>query len=245
MQYEGTSGLTRPAPPQCRRTCPLTSPPPLSDAYSTLLPGFLRTVQRLSSRGYRIRVDDGRDLIQGFFADEWEGVARRFDSSRGDFEPYAFQAFYRYAVRQLAREARYRARLVAPEVLEQLAAMPYDEASVDASRLRSAIDALPSQAAEVLQRFVHTGSARAAAAELGLGRYRFHTLLAEAVAEVALSLGPPPHVDPEDWTTTELVLRGRTVRQAARARGLPVADVRASYARTLRKLLGSLFAWFH
>lgn len=191
-----------------------------------------------------MRPDDGQDLIQGFFADEWAGVARRYEPLAGDVEPYVFQAFYRYAVRQVTREARHRARLVDPETLAQWAGASSDPSGMDQERLREAVASLPAGSREALEAFVRLGSARAAAGSLGLGRYRFQTVLAEALAQIALALGPPPHLNLDDWAVSELVLRGRTVGQAARARGLSASEARAVHNRTLRQLLVPLFDWF-
>ena len=223
--------------------------PSLSEAQRELRPALVAVLASLAARGYPVGLDDGQDLIQGFFADQWERLRQTYDPAKGDPEPYVRAAFWQYATRNTLRRARQRAQLLDPASLADAGGLtladdaPLPDAQADIARVSEALGGLPADYCEALTAFITHRSERRAADALGWSRHRLWTTLAEAVGQVALSVDRPHSVPEADWAVSRLVLgSSRTVTQAARLLGQSPDTARKAHRRTLNALVAALRA---
>lgn len=223
--------------------------PPALDweaGYVRYRPMLFHALSKLARQGLVARPDDGLDLIHDFFSETWLVIARRFDPSKGKFEPYLYACFLYFARPRLARLLRWHDSLVPLEELAELSdrrtqveARPHDH---DLSAIRRALDLLPEFDREVLLAYVTSGktSERQLADRFKITRFHLRSSLADALSNVAINLKEPTAFGEIEWAVlSHLSQERRTVKETARALNLTVSEVQAVRARILSRLLNA------
>ncbi|MGD2108662.1 MAG: hypothetical protein PVI86_04655 [Phycisphaerae bacterium] len=192
----------------------------------------------MAREGLAVSPDEGLDLVQEFFASEWQGIKARYDSSYGGLKPYLCKAFLWFARRRIIRMRDRSARLTDLADLAERIASSEDETvcQADLAAARKAWNQLPPGQDQVLLAYLEAGprSERRLAREFSTTRYRIRELLAEAFSRVAVSLGEQGKVTDEDWPIAlALWRRGLSLRETAQSLGLSTHQVQAARRRIL------------
>lgn len=211
--------------------------------------GLFGALARLARQGFVVPPQEGVDLIHDFFLEEWDGVLKRYDPTRGSLASYVYGAFIHFARRRILRLQRWAKCLANATQLAEVAApeeAPGSAAFEPPSSLASLIPAfrralaqLPPLEGQVLQNYLKSSREpeRKLAQRFGLTRYRFREVLTDALGRLVAWLGEPGRLSSPDWLLAVALWReGRTVRQAAAHLRLSVPEVRKGRQRISRLL---------
>ncbi len=214
---------------------------------------FWRVLSTLARHGYVAPADEGKDLIHDFFVDAWEGLLRRFDRDRGDFEVYLASAFYKFARRRIVSLQEWRYRLVDIEAAAELESPDQTpaqslEANQQLAALTCALSKLPSLERQALYEYVRSEShsERSVARKFSMSRYALRETLANGLGRLAVSLrGSTPEDSVESKVAECLWADGRSVRSAAAHLGLSTREVTNAKDRYIEDLLTALRHQIH
>lgn len=218
----------------------------LEAAYPEFRPLLLTAAARLVREGSISTVLEASDLVHDFFIERWASVVTNYRPEQGALRPYVYAAFMRFARRQSLRRSLARGP---SSIFGDISAEGTDrgtddtsaESQVDLAAVAAAIERLPEAERRAVVEYVQTGSIRKAAVAGGVGRYQAHTLVAQAIARIALAMATPAGVDEAEWDVTRAILSNRGgVAEAARHLGLPVDRCRQVHRANLALLMGRL-----
>jgi RNA polymerase sigma factor (sigma-70 family) len=198
---------------------------------------------RMARTGYVVQPDDGQDLFQDFFLNEWPKVLSHFDPHKGRFEPYLARAFFLFARPRIVALRRWQRRLRDTRLLAERfsGAEPRLEWE-ETERAREVLQSLSTPGREILRSFLSEppASERSLAKQYRLTRYEVRQLLAEALGTVLAELGASSLPPREQRVAHELWRQGRSVQSTAAYLDLPVPEVQAIRNRLIAGLLGAL-----
>ncbi len=213
--------------------------PDLAEAYPRYRGLFLSALGRFAARSIPVPPDQGLDLVHDFFTEEWAGIRRRFDPSRGPANAYVYSAFVRFAQARLIAAARLREVPIA--IWRTVPEGPRDDSpqerilidEEERDRLRASLFSLEEPDRKLLLRFAESGtSERALARELGLSRHAVRERLVGSIGRLVVDLVAPRVPSRDREAVVALWGDLHTAREASRLLGIPEAEVREVRQRT-------------
>lgn len=225
--------------------------PDIERGYRELRPLFFGALGKLARQGLVTPPADGLDLIHDFFADEWAKLQRTYDSSKGNYKAYAYQAFVQFVRPRIVRMQRFQNYKLRPDevdtLLRGIAVSENLEASHDYQLVRSKIAELPELQREILAMYVYSDkvSERALAKTYSLSRYRLRELLVEALGRVLVQLDRPDKITYEDWQVALALWRdARPIAETAKYLGITQHQVRVANKRNF-EFLSRVLSVYH
>lgn len=219
----------------------------METAYSELRPLFFAALGKLARQGFVVPPTDSLDLIHDFFADEWRGLKKNFDPSRGSYKAYAYGAFVQFVRPRIIRMQRIQNFRVTPEEVDRIgeigAVEPDWETSHDRELVIRAISELPDLESRILHDYLHSDrpSERMLARQFSISRYRLRDMLIDALGRLVVSLDKPDRMPERDWLVARALWKEElSTEEAARHLGITEPQVRLANARNIRFLAKTL-----
>jgi DNA-directed RNA polymerase specialized sigma24 family protein len=215
---------------------------------------LLDALGRLARRGLAVQPADGLDLINTFFADEWDGLVQRYDPNLGSIPTYVYGAFLRFARPRIISLRRWSQPIAdLSHVVENFGSHSEPSAADALVRkeehlaIEEALTELPSQTRDVFLDYLTLGprSQRQLARKYKFSRYRVHELLIRVIGRLIVRLE-----ESGAWTLPDrdvaylLWSEGRTLEETATRLDRPIAEIRES-RRRLVELLGDVLINAH
>ncbi len=213
--------------------------PDLAEAYPRYRGLLLSALGRFAARSIPVPPDQGLDLVHDFFTEEWPGIRRRFDPSRGPANAYVYSAFVRFAKARLIAAARLRevpiaAWRAAPEGPRDDS--PQERILIDEEereRLQASLLSLEEPDRKLLLRFAESGtSERALARDFGLSRHAVRERLVGSIGRLVVDLVAPRVPSRDREAVVALWGDLHTAREASRLLGIPEAETKEVRQRT-------------
>jgi RNA polymerase sigma factor (sigma-70 family) len=196
---------------------------------------FLHVLSRLARQGLVVQPADAEDLIQGFYADCWNGLAERYDPAAGTVANYLYAAFLRYAQQRVRRSRRWEHRLrdlaaIAEELTDQGGGSPLEQMVLDeeACMLGAALAEVADLPRTVLLEFFAAGprSQSKLAVKHGITRYRLQAHLINALGHLVTRLARRGAWSAADEEVARLLwCEDCDLEEAAARSGRPIAEL--------------------
>jgi DNA-directed RNA polymerase specialized sigma24 family protein len=186
------------------------------------------------------------DLIEDFLLEEWDGIAQRYDASKGTAGSYIAGAFVHYAQRRIARMRRWSGALRDSALLANSASTEGREETYsvgDRDIVARVVSSLPAELKAALEAYLSASGRqeREIAKGLNITRHRLRTDVADAFGRVAVAIGATQELSSDDQEIARLLWRdGLTVARVARHLNISAVEVQKVRMRVLDRLRKAL-----
>jgi RNA polymerase sigma factor (sigma-70 family) len=225
----------------------------MKDGYATFSQLLYRALADLARQGFAAPIDEGVDLVQAFFAEEWGKLTESYKAASGSPSGYVYAAFVRFARRRIIRMNRWRQRL--RDLQDMARNMPANspDGPIEAlireetlEAIRGALARLDDVERKTLLGYIERGprSERELARELDFSRYRVRETLVKAIGQLVVQAGAREVFSAPDWdVAVALWDEGRTIEETAGRLCRSEEDVRKARTRLVAELSRMLKAF--